>query len=164
MLFGLAGLLLPGCGVRLWNGRRLPWADRSKSCSQFRAAAEASHWLYGISALTFAFGAMFAFGLSTPAGIATPPVHRRPRDSLENRGERTSTAVHQQPRPPTIILRVSSPPHFPQTPQFPGFPANVQPPQPAPLTLVLFRVCKRLEQSPPIRDLRSSYSTCRQGA
>jgi hypothetical protein len=63
LVFGVAGVLLVGSGVMLWNARRLPCpADpvAARSCMRLRAL---SRWLYGFAAGAFVLGAVFAFGL-----------------------------------------------------------------------------------------------------
>ena len=64
-VFGVAGLLVLGSGVLLWNARRLPCpADpaAARTCVRLRRV---SHWLYGVAAVGYVTGAVFAFGLPT---------------------------------------------------------------------------------------------------
>jgi hypothetical protein len=62
-VFGVAGLLVLGSGVLLWNARRLPCpADpaAARTCLRLRRV---SHWLYAVAAFSYVTGALFAFGL-----------------------------------------------------------------------------------------------------
>ena len=64
-VFGVAGLLVFASGVLLWSARRLPCpADptAARTCARLRRM---SHWLYGVAALGYVMGAVFAFGLPT---------------------------------------------------------------------------------------------------
>jgi hypothetical protein len=61
LVFGLAGVLLVVSGLLLWRARRLPCpADpaAARSCTRLRRASTA---IYGVSAVCFAAGAIFAF-------------------------------------------------------------------------------------------------------
>lgn len=62
-VFGVAGLLVLGSGVLLWNARRLPCpADPAagRTCARLRRV---THWLYDVAAVGYMIGAVFAFGL-----------------------------------------------------------------------------------------------------
>lgn len=62
-VFAVAGMLLAASGVMIWRARRLPCpADpaAARACARLRAV---SALLYGVSALAFALGALFAFVL-----------------------------------------------------------------------------------------------------
>lgn len=62
-VFGVAGMLVLAAGVLLWNARRMPCPtepDAARSCQRLRRV---SHWLYGVAAVSYVVGAVFAFGL-----------------------------------------------------------------------------------------------------
>jgi hypothetical protein len=62
-VFAVAGVLLVGSGVMIWRARRLPCpADpaAARACARLRTL---SATLYGVSALAFVAGALFAFVL-----------------------------------------------------------------------------------------------------
>ena len=62
-VFSVAGALLLGSGVLLWNARRLACPTdpiAARACQRLRRM---SHWLYGIAAFSYIAGAGFAFGL-----------------------------------------------------------------------------------------------------
>jgi hypothetical protein len=61
LVFGIAGALLLASGLLLWRARRLPCpADpaAARSCTRLRRLSAA---IYGVSAVCFAAGAIFAF-------------------------------------------------------------------------------------------------------
>lgn len=63
LVFGIAGTLLFLSGVLLWRARTLPCPtdpDAARACTRLRAA---SHWIYGVAAIIFVVGALFAFVL-----------------------------------------------------------------------------------------------------
>ncbi len=62
-VFFVAGVLLAASGVMIWRARSLPCPvdpDAARACTQLR---KLSAMLYGLSAVTFAVGALFAFVL-----------------------------------------------------------------------------------------------------
>jgi hypothetical protein len=62
-VFGVAGLLVLGGGVLLWNARRLPCPtdpEAARTCQRLRSV---SLRLYAISAFCYVIGAGFAFAL-----------------------------------------------------------------------------------------------------
>jgi hypothetical protein len=62
-VFGAAGLLLAISGVMMWRARRLPCPIdpvAARSCTRLRRLSAV---LYGVSAVAFVAGAMFAFVL-----------------------------------------------------------------------------------------------------
>jgi hypothetical protein len=63
LVFGLAGALLAISGVMIWRARRLPCPvdpDAARACTRLRRL---SAGVYGVAALCFAAGAVFAFVL-----------------------------------------------------------------------------------------------------
>jgi hypothetical protein len=68
LVFGLAGALLIGAGIVLWWARRLPCPADPAAARQCMRLRTISHWLYGIAAVMFATGALFAFVLPWLAG------------------------------------------------------------------------------------------------
>ena len=62
-VFALAGLLLLGSGVLLWKARALPCPLDPKVARSCQRLRKVSHWLYGIAALAYVSGAVFAFGV-----------------------------------------------------------------------------------------------------
>jgi hypothetical protein len=61
MVFGLAGLLLALSGAMIWRARSLPCPVdpvAARSCTRLRRI---SGWLYLVSLVAFAVGAVFAF-------------------------------------------------------------------------------------------------------
>jgi hypothetical protein len=68
LVFGLAGALLVGAGAVLWWARRLPCPADPAAARQCMRLRSISHWLYGIAAVMFVTGALFAFVLPRLAG------------------------------------------------------------------------------------------------
>lgn len=62
-VFGVAGLLVLGSGALLWNARRLPCPADPAAARMCMRLRRVSHWLYGIAAVGYLTGAVFAFGL-----------------------------------------------------------------------------------------------------
>lgn len=63
VVFGVAGLLVLGAGVLLWNARRRPCPTDPAAARTCQRLRRVSHWLYGISAFCYVTGAAFAFAL-----------------------------------------------------------------------------------------------------
>lgn len=68
LVFGLAAALLIGAGAVLWWARGLPCPADPAAARQCMRLRSISHWLYGIAAVMFAAGALFAFVLPRLAG------------------------------------------------------------------------------------------------
>jgi len=62
-VFGVAGLLMLGSGVLLWRARQLPCPTDPAAARVCVRLRKTSHWLYGVAAVSYVAGVMFAFGL-----------------------------------------------------------------------------------------------------
>lgn len=60
-VFGIAGLMLLGSGVLLWNARRLPCPVEPRAASACNRVRRISHGLFFIALVAYATGAIFAF-------------------------------------------------------------------------------------------------------
>jgi hypothetical protein len=67
-VFVTAAALLAASGWLLWNARRLPCPSDPQAARMCMRLRSVSHWLYGIAAVSFVLGAMFAFVLPVLTG------------------------------------------------------------------------------------------------
>lgn len=63
IVFGIAGLMLMGSGVLLWNARRLPCPVEPRAAAACKRVRWLSHGLFIFAMLAYSTGAAFAFVL-----------------------------------------------------------------------------------------------------